>query len=338
MTDPVYEMFWDCGHCGQKELLGKTHRHCANCGSPQDPDSRYFPPEDKKVAVHEHQFVGADVTCAYCNEANSAAAQHCTGCGAPLSDGGQAVQQVQEHVVGGQAPAASGGFRPADPNAPPKKRSKVPFILMGIGAAVVAVILVAIFWTQSAAVVVSGHRWQRDVEIQAFQTVNEGAWCDQLPAGAYNTRQERRQRGSNRVQDGENCRNVNVDNGDGTYRQERRCEPRYRSEPTYAQYCHYSINRWAHQRWVTAQGNSTNPAPAWPAFTVTGCQQMGCTRQGTQREVNAIIYQNPADGTSHECGYDLATWQGIAVGTPAEADFRVMGGGIVCSSIGGTDL
>ena len=45
----------------------------------------------------------------------------------------------------------------------------------------------------------------------------------------------------NQVRDGEECGN------DG-------CKPRYRSEPTYDAFCHYTVNKWAHQGWTTAQG------------------------------------------------------------------------------------
>jgi hypothetical protein len=55
-NEAVYEMIWDCKFCGQKKLLGLTHRFCAGCGAPQDPASRYFPPDSEKVAVHDHEF------------------------------------------------------------------------------------------------------------------------------------------------------------------------------------------------------------------------------------------------------------------------------------------
>ena len=105
--------------------------------------------------------------------------------------------------------------------------------LLFIGVVIVgAVVLVTIFWTKSDKVVVTSHRWERSTEIQTYQAVKEGSWHDQVPAEAYDMRQEQRQRGTMQVQDGEDCSNVNVDNGDGIVRQEQRCEPRYRSEPT----------------------------------------------------------------------------------------------------------
>ena len=74
-----YEMLWDCPHCDTKKNLGVTHRHCPNCGAPQDASKRYFP-SDVSAAL-------ADVVC-----------------GAPL-DGMKAVPLILQHKA---APAAKG--------------------------------------------------------------------------------------------------------------------------------------------------------------------------------------------------------------------------------------
>src|SRR5688572_8757657 len=87
VSEAVYEMVWDCKYCGQKKLLGLTHRFCAGCGGPQDPASRYFPPDNEKVAVNDHQFVGADVACPACKQPMGRAAKCCTHCGSPIDKG-----------------------------------------------------------------------------------------------------------------------------------------------------------------------------------------------------------------------------------------------------------
>jgi len=337
-------MFWDCGSCGQTELLGLTHRHCPTCGSPQDPEKRYFPTEDKKVAVHEHRFVGRDRECAYCQEANSAAAEHCGRCGAPLQDGSEAVAvQTSSAPNQGFQSASNQGFKSAQSamlqatEAPKKKKSRAGlFVGLGILAVVVIGIAFTLFWKETGSVAVTGHQWERSVEIQSMQTVNRGTWCDSLPRGAFSIRREQRQRSTRRVQDGETCSNVNVDNGDGTFRQEQRCEPRYRQEAVYDTYCTYQINDWNHQTWVHARGASTAPPPSWPAFSVTGCQSLGCTRQGRTIERNVVMFQREGNGEAHECDFDLARWQSFSVGQQAEAQFRVIGGGLDCESLGGS--
>jgi len=76
MAEPVYEMVWDCRYCTAKKLLGLTHRHCPNCGAQQDPNARYFPLDHEKVAVQNHEFVGADMQCRYCGGASSKSAHN----------------------------------------------------------------------------------------------------------------------------------------------------------------------------------------------------------------------------------------------------------------------
>ncbi len=43
VSEKTYEMLWDCKYCGQRKNLGLSHRHCPNCGAPQDPAARYYP-------------------------------------------------------------------------------------------------------------------------------------------------------------------------------------------------------------------------------------------------------------------------------------------------------
>src|SRR5258708_4607424 len=87
MAELVYEMVWDCRYCGAKKLLGLTHRHCPNCGAQQDPNARSFPADHEKVAVQNHEYVGADIKCRYCGGPSSRRARNCGQCGAPLAEG-----------------------------------------------------------------------------------------------------------------------------------------------------------------------------------------------------------------------------------------------------------
>src|SRR5690606_40463181 len=58
MSEKTYEMFWDCEYCGAAKLLGLTQRYCPNCGAPQNPEKRYFPPEHEKRS--EERRVGKE--------------------------------------------------------------------------------------------------------------------------------------------------------------------------------------------------------------------------------------------------------------------------------------
>jgi hypothetical protein len=99
MAEPVYEMLWNCSHCSTQKLLGLTHRHCPNCGAKQDPSARYFPADHEKVAVQNHQYVGADLVCRYCSAACSRKAHNCAQCGAPLAQGAPVKSRAATRAV-----------------------------------------------------------------------------------------------------------------------------------------------------------------------------------------------------------------------------------------------
>jgi hypothetical protein len=81
----TYQMLWDCPACGTRKLLGVDHRHCPNCGSPQEENLRYFPSKADRVAT---EFRGSepDWECRHCGTPAGSEASFCPGCGAPRGD------------------------------------------------------------------------------------------------------------------------------------------------------------------------------------------------------------------------------------------------------------
>ena len=57
-NEKSYEMLWDCSSCGEKGLLGKTHRRCPSCGAAQDERTRRFPEKGEEVEARAHVFAG----------------------------------------------------------------------------------------------------------------------------------------------------------------------------------------------------------------------------------------------------------------------------------------
>ncbi|MGE0785639.1 MAG: hypothetical protein AB7S26_08120 [Sandaracinaceae bacterium] len=330
---PVYEMFWDCSYCGQTKNLGLTHRHCPNCGAPQQPDKRYFPPEDQKVAVQDHPFVGADLTCPACRAPASAAAHNCGQCGSPL-EGAAAVAKLADAApvaqIGPAAPAMG-----LAPTPPPKKRSALPWVLGVLGVLVLGCCVlggVAMFWKREQSVTVDHHSWRRTITVERFQTDTDSAFCDSLPAGARVTSRAQRERGSRQVQDGQECTTRNVDNGDGTFRQEQDCRPRFRSEPTYADYCNYTIDRWSRVEDAVSEGQGTSPAPSWPTPQVSGCATIGCTRAGARNETYTLHLR--IEGADTEtCTVTEPRWNQVVDGSEWRANVGVLTDSVDCEEM-----
>jgi hypothetical protein len=346
----VYEMLWDCAYCGTRKLLGKTHRFCPGCGAPQDPTRRYFPSDEDKVLVENHEYVGADRLCGACGSAMGARAAHCTQCGSPM-EGTPEVQRVADGPPGSAGAAAveaeSRAETPDAVSAPAHALAAAPsdsagrgrgcakWALAGcglLGLGLVTLFVLAIVWRRPVEARVTGHTWERSVDVEVFGPHQDSAWCDQMPAGAYGVSRSREVRSHNRVPNGEDCSTRRVDQGDGTFREERECKPRYREEPVWDERCRFTVDRWTHARTAGASGSSLSPSPAWPSLTLRRGSCRGCEREGARREAYKVqLISN--EGKSLECSFDEARWRDMADGSRWRVEVRVLTGTAACGTL-----
>lgn len=311
-SEGFFEMLWDCDHCGAKGLFAKSQRHCAECGAPQNPDKRYYPPPGVQTRVDGHQYVGADRTCPACSSPMGAAAKNCTQCGSPL-DGSREVRGADE--------------RTPDP-APRKKRRIWLYVLIAI-ALIVFAIWFFFIRSHSATLTVAAHRWERSIAIEEYNIHHENAWRDQLPVGAELPVCTRKERTSRKVQDGEDCHTERHDKKDGTFEQVKKCVPRYRSEPVDDDWCSYTIRKWAQVDEVKSSGTGTSPA--WPAQNVPPADTpavFGARRSGPRTEKLVLDF-----GDAGTCDVADATWRKYSDGQKVKVDVRARSGDIVCSSL-----
>lgn len=356
-----YEMNWDCPGCGTTGLLGLSHRHCPNCGAPQDPSRRYFPPEGTEVAVEDHPYQGVDVTCPACDTPNAAKATFCVGCGSPL-DGAKAVRQRDEQAAAGgkfaedsassaarEAEAARQKARAAEAAAhgaasgakPPPSgggggvfKGLALFGCLGVGALVLAAIAVFFLWKKEAALVVTGHAWERTIAVEMYAPATDSAWRDQVPAGAYELSCREAQRDTKKVPDGEVCTDKRKDQGDGTFVVVQDCKPKYREEPVYDQKCSYKVDRWQVSRTERAGGAGLAPAPSWPTVSlVRPGTCLGCEREGARKETYTVKLQDSASQKEHGCDVAEARWRGMAVGSRWKGEVGVVSGLLDCDAL-----
>lgn len=351
----TYEMLWDCQFCGTDKNLGLTHRFCPNCGAPQNPDARYYPSDEEKVAVHDHQYVGVDVTCPSCGELNGAAVEFCGQCGAPQTEAATAKLLDPEYRASHERFESSGSrdvvkeqfdaeMERVGVKQPEKKKRDeggVNKILIGVIAAVIGVIAFGIFaanWTRAATVVVTGHEWERSITIQEYENFTESSWRDSPPSGDNvsinfgSCREE--QRSTKRVPDGQTCETVRRDNGDGTYREEEKCTTKYREEPVYDDMCTWSGQRWETDRTESLDGDLST-TPAYPNVTLN-CEnqrRVGCERISDRDERYTVFYRDNEESNDYRCNYDQSTWQSIPPKSTWEGEVRIVAGGLVCDSL-----
>lgn len=351
--EAVYEMIWDCKYCGQKKLLGLTHRFCAGCGAPQDPASRYFPPENEKVAVHDHPYVGADVACPACRQPMSRAAKCCTHCGSPIDRGVEVARRADVVVSpygGGSAFTGANAFAagrygpgasptPMSMAAVPPRTKALPIVLAvvgGIFALLVMIVLVATFWKREGVFEVTGHAWERSIAVERFDVGRRTAWCDDRPVGGRELSRHREQRSTRQIKDGETCQTRKKDQGNGTYKEARECQPRYRSEPVYSDRCEFEITEWRTARSLAERGSSPTDPPRWPAVSlVRPGTCLGCEREGPRSEKYTLKLTDTKGSAGNVATCDLpeGRWSTFAKGTKWKGKVRVLTGGVECDAL-----
>lgn len=297
---PSFQMLWDCPTCGAKALLGVTHRHCPSCGSPQDPEARYFPEPGSEVVAQGHKWVGSDKICRYCGSPNGAASAHCGNCGAAL-DGAAEAKLVEDPVVVRKPAAVSSG-------APARRSggSLVRKVLAGVVLVLVAV-LALVLWMRSTtdrSVRVVDSRWERRVLLERFGPVQGSGWCDQAPSDGRLQGRTSKVRSHDRIPDGESCSDRRVDQGDGSFRIETDCRTTYREEPVYDDWCTWTVVRWQPAGELLTQGTRA-ATPVWAAFTSEGTG-MGSRREAGRRESWSVRLRE-ASGKEHVCNFPEAS-------------------------------
>jgi len=341
----VYEMLWDCEFCGSQKLLGKTHRFCPVCGAAQNPEWRYMPSDDEKVAVHDHVYVGADKICPACGTAGAGNAEFCGRCGSPF-EGAETVktqrsrtkaegdrfetedltarQDHEQDILLGRAQAED------KPEA--KGNRRLLYLVVGVAILVVIGILVVVFWKKEATVTVAEHRWEREIDIEELKAESGKGSCGSVPGDAYNIDRRTEQVDTRQEPDGEECHTVQRDQGDGTMREEQVCETKYRPVTVMGEVCYYTVNRWREARSVKAEGGLDDPV-VWPNVDLSRSGDcVGCEREG-DRDEQYLLILNTEDGDTYECPLDEPDWRATALGTAFTVKIGVVTGDADCDTL-----
>lgn len=329
MADRIVEGLWDCPYCGTKAIGGLT-KSCPCCGHPQDSGTKFYLGKKKKyleASLSAQYGQGPDWICPYCGSLNRIRFKYCSGCGAPKDsseDDYFSIKARAEQASSGSSNGNTNGNvlenghdkaggkenRKADRKAREEARAadrerrkaafkkRLPFILAGLLA--FFAILLFIFWPRNYKAEVSGTAWAREIDIEAYRTVQESDWT--VPSGGrvYDEKTEihhyrdvldhyvtRTRQVSEQVYDGEDTHTSYTDNGDGTftestystpryrteYHTETYEEPVYRSEPVYATKYYYDIDKWIVDREEKSEGADNEPY--WPEYTLAENERTG---------------------------------------------------------------
>lgn len=310
------EGLWDCPYCDQKGIGGLT-KHCPGCGHPQDADTQFYLPGQKKYLdekTSEKYGKGADWTCSYCGSMNRFDVATCVNCGAPREESSgsyfdnknrreqEAAAERQKELDAQRAEAAARSKQ---------NRKKKLFILLPILIAIIAVFAIVLS-PKNAKSKVADKSWTREIQIEEYKTLQESDW--NVPDGGriYDRKRElhhydhvidhyesvRVQR-SRQVQDGYTYSTQYIDNGDGTFTERQVSNPKYKTEyyyetvqepvyrddPVYYTKYYYEIERWVYERNVDTSGGAEEPY--WGEVVLTENE-----REGTRYEEYKVVFRD----------------------------------------------
>ena len=213
------------------------------------------------------------------------------------------------------------------PPSTPKKSNTLKWIMGGV-ALFIIVLSMLYFIKEERQVTVSGHTWERSIDVEVFASVSDEGWEDEVPIKGYDKSCTEKQRDTERVADGEECTTVNKDNGDGTFQKVEECQTKYKEVPIYDDYCTFKIDKWATKRTEKATGSDLSPA--WPNPTIKTCpgERLGCEREGPRTQ-SYVVHFKDEEGEKFECDYTEKKWKSVPKDSSWNMQFRLTGG-IVC--------
>ncbi len=323
-SEESFQMLWDCKSCGKEKLLGVDHRFCPSCGGAQDPSSRYFPEDGDEISIANHEYTGADWMCDFCETPNSDKANRCVGCGAG-KDGSSPVDLIntpQPTIID---------------KSPTEKTNKgyLKYIIGFLILAIVSLILVFNFSTKDETVTVDGFEWKRTIQIERFQAIYDSSFCDQLPFDHYRTISKKSKvYKTEKVLDGETCKQVKVDKGDGSFKKKKKCTDKFKTKKLSKDFCRFQAHRWVAHRKVEEKG--IDQEPKWPLVNLPKPTlfkgRLGSEREASNRsETYNVFLKTPEKSTT--CSLDELKWKALKMGQKVLVKVKKMTGNVSCGSI-----
>lgn len=285
-------LIWQCAFCN-------THnpgpiKSCTSCGAPQPENVEFLQVDEERFnfikdeALIRMAQAGPDIHCPFCGTRNLATADLCKKCGGDLSwdgkerESGQRVRTLSEAQTG----------QPPVPQAPEQKaKRKTPtaaIIIVSLALIVgCVVLLVMLLSTDDITATVSDVGWERTVAIEAYTTVTDSAWWDEVPENAEVTTCSTIYRYTSdepQVNATEVCGEPYVvDTGTGVGEVVQDC-----TYEVYDDYCEYTTMAWVVVDTVTESGRDLSPA--WPTLNLETDQ-----REGERSETYVINFSDGAD-------------------------------------------
>lgn len=315
----ILEGFWDCKYCGTKRIRGSL-RQCPNCGKARGDDITFYLDTTKNRYVPEEQAgkinKNPDWICNYCGQLNSDDDDSCVFCGAPRTvenlnyfENKEKQKETAKPKSEDYTPASSSSTRDYSTGTHSSSdyssrdySSEIKLAFSGVSSffaktwkpmltvLLIAVSIFSIFWLlrpKEYDITVNELSWERCINVERYQTVEESDWYLPSDGRLLYTREEyshseqvldhyetkTRQVAKEYISGYETYVSGYRDLGNGYfeeitdqrpiyetyYETETYQEPVFRSESVYRTKYYYEIDKWLYERSVKTSGTDNSP-------------------------------------------------------------------------------
>lgn len=315
----ILEGFWDCKYCGTKRIGGSL-RQCPNCGKARGDDTTFYLDTTKNRYVPEKQAAkinkNPDWICNYCGQLNSDDDDSCVFCGAPRTaenlnyfenkekqkETAKPKDESYTPITSSNARDYSTGTHSSSDYSSRDYSSEIKLAFSGVSSffaktwkpmlivLLIAVSIFSIFWLlrpKEYDITVNELSWERCINVERYQTVDESDWYLPSNGRLLYTREEyshseqvldhyetkTRQVAKERISGYETYVSGYRDLGNGYfeeitdqrpiyetyYETETYQEPVFRSESVYRTKYYYEIDKWLYERSVKTSGTDSSP-------------------------------------------------------------------------------
>ena len=281
-------LIWECPFCNTQNP--GPIKSCTGCGAPQPDDVEFLQVDEEKFNFIKDEALirmvkaGPDIHCPYCGTRNHATDGHCSKCGGDLSLEGK-VRQTGERVRT-VTEAQKARTAPPEPEKEKKALSKkslmigVIALIVILGCIIVGVML--LLKTDTIDATVTRVEWERRIAIEAYTSVTDQDWRDEIPQGAELQSCSQKYRYTS---DGPQPNATEVcgepyieDTGTGVGEVVQDC-----TYEVYDDYCEYTYLGWVAIETLTENGADLDPV--WPTVTLSSDQ-----REGERAEEYSIVF------------------------------------------------
>ena len=187
--------------------------------------------------------------------------------------------------------------------------------------------------TKDAAIQVQSHSWEQKISVQEYARVTEKAWKDKVPFKAESVSCREKERSTKKIADGEDCKTVKKDKGDGSFVEKEECTTRYKEIPVMDQYCTYKIEKWKEIRPLVSSGNDLQPYP--PKETIKTCTttRLGCQKKGGKTDTYTVHFHDTTETKKvYVCDFTEDIWKTYKPGIQYDAKVSLLGS-LDCDSL-----